>query len=112
MITTSDQTVAGDMQHRLEMLLWQARIHEENGKKQEASKIRQWVAGFFSSQPKIGLAPVAQTKPSHVRRDLLQRCSTAKCSPQRTFSARDGSTSRIQRLSPNDRCRGRSNHQL
>jgi hypothetical protein len=52
MITTSDQTVVDDTQHRLEMLLWQARIHEKNGKKQEASKIREWVAGFLSSQPK------------------------------------------------------------
>jgi hypothetical protein len=93
MITTSDQTVADDTQHRLEMLLWQARIHEENGKKQEASKIRQWVAGFLSSQPKIGLAPVAQTKPSHARRDPLERCSTSKCSLKGTFSARDGNTS-------------------
>ena len=78
MITTSDQTVADDMQHRLEMLLWQARIHEENGKKQEASKIRQWVARFLSSQPKIGLAPVAQTKPSHARRDPLERRSSQR----------------------------------
>jgi hypothetical protein len=37
-------------QHRLEMLLWQAEIHQRNGKKQEASKIRDWVRDFLSAQ--------------------------------------------------------------
>jgi hypothetical protein len=37
-------------QHQLEMLLWHAEMHERNGKKQEASKIRDWVADFLSSQ--------------------------------------------------------------
>jgi hypothetical protein len=52
MNTTTDQAVADDRQHRLQMLLWQARIHEENGKKREASKIREWVAGFLTLKPK------------------------------------------------------------
>jgi hypothetical protein len=39
-----------EQQHQLEMLRWQAEIHERNGKKPEASKIRDWVADFLSSQ--------------------------------------------------------------
>ena len=35
-------------QHQLEMLLWHAKIYEKSGKKQEASKIREWVAHFVS----------------------------------------------------------------
>jgi len=37
-------------QHHLEMLLWHAEIHERNGKKQEAFRIRDWVADFLSAQ--------------------------------------------------------------
>jgi hypothetical protein len=37
-------------QHRLDMLLWQADVHERNGQKQEASKIKEWVADFLSPQ--------------------------------------------------------------
>jgi hypothetical protein len=39
-----------EQQHRLGMLLWHAEIHERNGKKEEAFKIRDWVADFLSSQ--------------------------------------------------------------
>ena len=46
MNTTSDQTMTDYEQHQLDMLLWQAHIHEKNGKKQEASEIRGWVADF------------------------------------------------------------------
>lgn len=52
MNTTSEQTVTEYEQHQLEMLLWQAHIHEKNGKKQEGSQIREWVADFLSSQSK------------------------------------------------------------
>jgi hypothetical protein len=55
---TSDQTVTSDDQHRLRMLLWQAHIHEENGKKQEAAKIRGWVAHFVARQEGNGTWPV------------------------------------------------------
>jgi len=50
MTTTSDQPVTNYEQHQLDMLLWQAHIHEKNGKKQEASKIRDWVADFVARQ--------------------------------------------------------------
>jgi hypothetical protein len=51
MNTLSIQPVTDfEQQHQLEMLLWHAEIHERNGKKQEASKIRDWVADFLSSQ--------------------------------------------------------------
>jgi hypothetical protein len=32
------------------MLLWQADVHEPNGRKQEAFEIRAWVADFLSPQ--------------------------------------------------------------
>ena len=50
MNTISDQPVADYEQHKLKMLLWQAHIHEKNGKKQEASEVREWVADFLNSQ--------------------------------------------------------------
>jgi hypothetical protein len=50
MDTTSVQTVTEYEQHQLEMLLWHAEIHEKDGKKLKASKIRDWVADFLSSQ--------------------------------------------------------------
>ena len=43
-------TVTEYEQHRLDMLLWQADVHERNGKKQEALEIRAWVADFLSPQ--------------------------------------------------------------
>ena len=49
MNTISDHTVTDYKYHQLKMLLWQAAVHEKNGKKQEASKIRAWVAGFLSA---------------------------------------------------------------
>ena len=52
MRTSRVQTVTEYEQHQLDMLLWQADVHETNGKKQEACDIRAWVAGFLSAQPK------------------------------------------------------------
>lgn len=37
-------------QHRLDMLLWQAEVHERNGKRQEAFEIRAWVGDFLSPE--------------------------------------------------------------
>jgi len=34
----------------LDMLLWQADVHERNGRKQEAFEIRAWVADFVNPQ--------------------------------------------------------------
>ena len=50
MDTTSEQTVAEDEEHQLDMLRWQAEVHERNGRKQEAFEIRAWVADFLSPQ--------------------------------------------------------------
>jgi hypothetical protein len=50
MNTTSAHPEINYEQHQLEMLLWHAKIHERDGKKQEASEIRDWVADFLSSQ--------------------------------------------------------------
>jgi hypothetical protein len=36
----------------VETLLWEANIHEKNGKRQEAAKIRGWVADFLIEQSK------------------------------------------------------------
>jgi hypothetical protein len=47
---TGEQVMSDYEQHRLDMLLWQADVHEKNGKKHEASRIRAWVADFLSSQ--------------------------------------------------------------
>ena len=47
MDTTSFDTVT------VEMLLWEADIHEKNGKRQEAAKIRAWVADLLSEQSKV-----------------------------------------------------------
>jgi hypothetical protein len=71
MNTTSEPTVTEYEEHQLDMLLWQADVHEGDGRKQEAFEIRTWVADFLS--PKS--APVTQTKPSRTRRDPLERCS-------------------------------------
>jgi hypothetical protein len=37
----------------LGMLLSEAEAHERNGKKQEAAKIREWVAELLSEQSKV-----------------------------------------------------------
>ena len=37
----------------LRMLLSEADVHEKNGKKQEATKIREWVADFLCEQSKF-----------------------------------------------------------
>ena len=50
MNTTSAQTMTELEEHQLDMLLWQADIHERNGRKQEAFEIRAWVADFLSPQ--------------------------------------------------------------
>jgi len=50
MNTISAQPRINYEEHQLEMLLWHAEIHERNGKKQEASKIRDWVGDFRDSQ--------------------------------------------------------------
>jgi hypothetical protein len=47
---TSEQPVAEDEEHQLDMLLWQADVHERDGKKEEAFEIRAWVTDFLSSQ--------------------------------------------------------------
>jgi len=41
----------------LRMFLSEADVHEKNGKKQEATKIREWVAGLLCEQSKF-LSPV------------------------------------------------------
>src|SRR5215510_12690604 len=49
----------------LGMLLREADVHEKNGKRQEATKIKEWVADLLSEQSKavqVGLAQVAQAK--------------------------------------------------
>lgn len=46
----SEQTVAEYEHHQLVMLLWQADVHERNGRKQEAFEIRPWIADFRSPQ--------------------------------------------------------------
>jgi hypothetical protein len=48
MYTISEQTGTEYEQHQLDMLLWQADVHERNGRKQEAFEIRAWVADFVS----------------------------------------------------------------
>ena len=50
MNTTREQTVAEDEEHQLDMLLWQADVHERHGRKQEAFEIRAWVTDFLSPQ--------------------------------------------------------------
>jgi hypothetical protein len=50
MNTTSEQTVAKYEQHQLDMLLWQADVHERDGRRQEAFEIRAWVADFLGQQ--------------------------------------------------------------
>ena len=50
MTSTSEQTVAEYEHHQLDMLLWQADVHERNGRKQEAFQIRTWVADFRRPQ--------------------------------------------------------------
>jgi hypothetical protein len=54
MDTISAQPRIDFERHRLDMLLWHAEIHERNGKKQEASKIRQWVAHFVAREERNG----------------------------------------------------------
>jgi hypothetical protein len=50
MDTISDQRQTDYELHQLDMLLWQAKIHEKNGQKQEAFEIRSWVADFLRSE--------------------------------------------------------------
>jgi hypothetical protein len=50
MDTTSAHTVTEYEQHRLDMLLWQADVHDRNSKKEEAFEIRAWVADFVNRQ--------------------------------------------------------------
>ena len=50
MNTASEQTAAEYERHQLDMLLWQADVHERNARKQEAFEIRAWVADFRSPQ--------------------------------------------------------------
>jgi hypothetical protein len=50
MNTTGEQTVTQYEQHQLEMLLWQADLHERNGRKQKAFEIKAWVADFLNPQ--------------------------------------------------------------
>jgi hypothetical protein len=52
MNTTSAQTVTEcqHQQHQLDMLLWQADVHERNGKKEKAFEIRAWVTDFLSPE--------------------------------------------------------------
>ena len=57
MNTTSADPGINYGQHQLEMLLWQAQIHEKSGKKQEASKIRAWVADFLGEQSEFNEEP-------------------------------------------------------
>ena len=57
MNTTSAQTVTEYEQHQLDMLLWQADVHQRNGKKREAFEIRAWVADFLSPNPDYSSLP-------------------------------------------------------
>jgi hypothetical protein len=57
MNSTSDQSMTNYEQHHLDMLLWQAQVHERNGQKQEASKIRDWVDDFLRSQSEFNEQP-------------------------------------------------------
>jgi hypothetical protein len=78
MNATSGYTVTDYERHKLKMLLWQADIHEKNGEKQEAAKIRGWVADFLSEQSRVVRSvwrEVAQTRPSHGQCDLLAKRS-------------------------------------
>ena len=50
MTSTSEQTVAEYEHHQLDMLLWQADVHERNGKQHAAFQIRAWVADFRRPQ--------------------------------------------------------------
>jgi hypothetical protein len=50
MDTTSAHTVTESEQHQLDMLLWQADVHERTGREREAFEIRVWVADFLSPQ--------------------------------------------------------------
>jgi hypothetical protein len=52
MSTTNAQTVTEYEQHQLDMLRWQANVHEKNGRKQQAFEIRAWVADFLNRIPK------------------------------------------------------------
>jgi hypothetical protein len=50
MNTTSEQTVTECEQHQLDMLLWHADVHDNNGRKRQAFEIRAWVADFRGPQ--------------------------------------------------------------
>jgi hypothetical protein len=52
-------------QHQLEMLLWHAEVYERNGKKREASKIRDWIADFVAQRggTELGLVQREFVKP-------------------------------------------------
>jgi hypothetical protein len=66
MDTTSVQTVTEYEQHQLDMLLWQADVHERNGREREAFEIRAWVADF--SKPLIRGNPFETNR----RKDIEQ----------------------------------------
>ena len=55
----------------IEMLLWEADIHEKNGKRQEAANIRGWVANFLSEQSKV-VRSVWRRLPKPSRTTLMQ----------------------------------------
>jgi hypothetical protein len=64
MSTTSCHTVT------LGMLLREADVHEKNGKRQEAAKIRGWVADLLSEQSKVVRSVwrrLRKPTPSHTR---------------------------------------------
>jgi hypothetical protein len=50
MYTTSVQAAIEYEQHQFDMLLWQADVHQRNGRKPETFEIRAWVADFLSPQ--------------------------------------------------------------
>jgi hypothetical protein len=53
------------------MLLSEADVHEKNGKKQEATKIREWVADFPCEQSKF-LSPVWRRLPKTGRKESMR----------------------------------------
>ena len=52
MNTTGAREMLEYEQHQLNMLLWQADVHERNGKIREAFEIRAWVSDFLSPKSK------------------------------------------------------------
>jgi hypothetical protein len=54
----------------LGMLLWEAEAHKKNGRKQEASKIKQWVAELLNFSRGTGLQQ--RQSPIQPRNDKMQ----------------------------------------